>query len=253
MAPVNPANTLRKRYLQFLVYYCITANAGKDDEQEQITEHYYYFQEQVAHYRSDAYISTAVAIFLTAGKLNAPYSLAFEEIERWRLRCLSTATLNSYAGDWEAIPVELLRDDNTTKYKFIRRYFAALAMLLVLAEKILFAYPLSGEAINIRTAVAAELPAPEPAAVPVQVIARRTDFPQEMNAKEAAEFLATTTEALYQLTSQRKVPHYKRGRKLVFLLSELTRWQLTKVLTHEELDTISANHLYLDGALTKRR
>jgi excisionase family DNA binding protein len=72
---------------------------------------------------------------------------------------------------------------------------------------------------------------------------RRLDYPEEMNAQEAAEFLNTTIENLYQMTSSQKVPHYKRGRKLIFKKSELDNWGLEKVVSREEQKTLSANHL----------
>jgi excisionase family DNA binding protein len=72
---------------------------------------------------------------------------------------------------------------------------------------------------------------------------RRIDYPEEMNAEEAAEYLNTTKKNLYQMTSSRIVPHYKRGRKLMFRKSELENWHIEKITSVDEQKTQSANHL----------
>lgn len=63
---------------------------------------------------------------------------------------------------------------------------------------------------------------------------RRLEYPEEMNSEEAAEYLSTTVDNLYQMTSTRQIPYYKRGRKLMFKKSELKGWRLNKVMSEEE-------------------
>ena len=77
---------------------------------------------------------------------------------------------------------------------------------------------------------------------------RSSEYPEEMNAKEAAEFLNTTVRNLYQWTSKRMIPHFKRGRSLVFKLSQLKNWRLEKVYTTEELEAKA-----IDRNLSKKK
>jgi len=54
---------------------------------------------------------------------------------------------------------------------------------------------------------------------------------------KAAEFVHLKKSWLYQLTSLRKIPHLKRGRKLFFSKSELSQWLLEgRVKTISELE-----------------
>lgn len=53
---------------------------------------------------------------------------------------------------------------------------------------------------------------------------------------EAALFTGMSKGYLYRLTSQRRIPHFKKSRKLYFKKSELEEWMLdSKVLTDEEI------------------
>jgi excisionase family DNA binding protein len=40
----------------------------------------------------------------------------------------------------------------------------------------------------------------------------------------AADFLNLSTQTVYQLTSKRTIPHFKKGKKLYFKRSELMQW-----------------------------
>lgn len=63
-----------------------------------------------------------------------------------------------------------------------------------------------------------------------------------LNLSEAAAFVGLKPSWLYQLTSTRKVPHFKRGRKLFFSKSELSQWLLeNRVKTISELDREAEN------------
>ncbi|WP_210490360.1 helix-turn-helix domain-containing protein [Rufibacter aurantiacus] len=45
-----------------------------------------------------------------------------------------------------------------------------------------------------------------------------------MNIKEASEFLNIPLSTLYALTSRREIPHYKKGKHLLFYKAELNEW-----------------------------
>lgn len=60
--------------------------------------------------------------------------------------------------------------------------------------------------------------------------------PELMNFKAAAEFLGIAEATLYKFTSERRIPHYKRGKKLYFFRSELEAWIAEgKVKTQAEI------------------
>lgn len=65
-----------------------------------------------------------------------------------------------------------------------------------------------------------------------------------LNAKEAAGFLDLAITTLYGLTSDNKVPHFKRGKKLYFRRSELLAWiEEGRIKTREELDLEAESYL----------
>lgn len=47
---------------------------------------------------------------------------------------------------------------------------------------------------------------------------------QLMNIQEAAAFLGLAVNTLYEKTSERLIPHYKQGKKVIFKKSELIGW-----------------------------
>ncbi|MFN8712210.1 MAG: helix-turn-helix domain-containing protein [Bacteroidota bacterium] len=252
----NPSENLRSRYLRFMVYRCITRSALCADEQEEITNYYYQFREQLHQHENNRYTGTALDIFREGQRLNVSPQQVFEQMERWRKRCLNELRDTGSLEEWAAAPDELTGETDWAKVKLIRRYYGCLDMLIVLADVLLMRFPLSAEAIHIRKAIneTTDLPAPEPE--PEQggkITAIVTEFPEEMNIREAAFYLKSTVDTLYQMTSQRQIPHYKRGRRLIFIQSELKRWRLSKVFTNSELDTVAANHLFLDAALPGKR
>lgn len=62
---------------------------------------------------------------------------------------------------------------------------------------------------------------------------------------QAVEFLKIPTSTLYTLTSQKKIPYYKRGKKLYFKKSELQLWiDKGKKMTQDEFDGMSEERLY---------
>jgi len=65
-----------------------------------------------------------------------------------------------------------------------------------------------------------------------------------LNVDEASEFLNIAKQTVYTLTSKREIPHFKRGKKLYFKLSELQNWiDVTKRKTVSELKADTENFL----------
>jgi excisionase family DNA binding protein len=60
--------------------------------------------------------------------------------------------------------------------------------------------------------------------------------PEILDIKQAAEFLKLQVTTLYEKTSQKTIPHFKKGNKLYFQRDELQGWLAQgKVKTAEEL------------------
>ena len=60
-----------------------------------------------------------------------------------------------------------------------------------------------------------------------------------MNADQAAEFLHIAKQTLYSMTSRRKIPFYKNGKKILFRRGDLEEWlnsgkreQFSKIQKH---------------------
>ena len=61
---------------------------------------------------------------------------------------------------------------------------------------------------------------------------------------EAVVFTGFSRGHLYRLTSEKMIPHYKKGRKLFFRKSELETWLLgEKVLTRDDMNNIAVAHI----------
>ena len=60
-----------------------------------------------------------------------------------------------------------------------------------------------------------------------------------LNLKQCMAFTGFSRGFLYKMTSQRTIPHYKKGKLLLFKKSEITEWLLAgKVKTKEEEEAI---------------
>lgn len=61
---------------------------------------------------------------------------------------------------------------------------------------------------------------------------------------EAVLFTGMSKGHLYRLTSMRRIPHFKKSRKLYFKKSELEEWMLdSKVLTDEEVQVRASTYM----------
>ena len=67
--------------------------------------------------------------------------------------------------------------------------------------------------------------------------ASKSQLSEILNVQQAAEFLKLQITTLYEKTSRKLIPHFKKGNKLYFHLSELQEWiKQGKVKTHEEIE-----------------
>lgn len=79
----------------------------------------------------------------------------------------------------------------------------------------------------------------------IQRLAVKRVFTQE----EAALFLGISRAYLYKLTSDRKVPYYKRGKTIYFLKEELEDWMLERKLKAEdEIEREAGRYLFRKDA-----
>jgi excisionase family DNA binding protein len=71
----------------------------------------------------------------------------------------------------------------------------------------------------------------------------KPDIPDIMDVKQAANFLRLQVATLYEKTSQKIIPHFKKGNKLYFNRNELQAWvQEGKVKTTDELQSQAASY-----------
>lgn len=65
----------------------------------------------------------------------------------------------------------------------------------------------------------------------------KDNLPEILNVKEAANFLRLKLNTLYEKTSRKLIPHFKRGNKLYFRKPELESWiKEGKVKTQDEIE-----------------
>lgn len=61
---------------------------------------------------------------------------------------------------------------------------------------------------------------------------------ETLTVEEAAMLIGYTVKGIYQLTSEKRIPHYKKNGRLYFRKSELEAWLTqNKVLTQQEIDS----------------
>jgi excisionase family DNA binding protein len=66
-----------------------------------------------------------------------------------------------------------------------------------------------------------------------------------MTIDEAADLLCLAKPTLYGLTSTRKLPHFKKGKRLYFIKADLVKWiQEGKVKTMKEIENDATNYLH---------
>lgn len=61
--------------------------------------------------------------------------------------------------------------------------------------------------------------------------------------QEVAELTGYKLNYLYQLTAEKKIPHYKPGRKVLFIWDEVKQWIMqSKVKTQDEIEREANNY-----------
>lgn len=64
-----------------------------------------------------------------------------------------------------------------------------------------------------------------------------------LTVEEAAIYIGYTEKGVYTLTSQKRVPHYKKNGKLYFDKQELDRWMTeNRVKTEDEINSAATMH-----------
>lgn len=65
-----------------------------------------------------------------------------------------------------------------------------------------------------------------------------------LTVEEAAVFTGYTTKGIYTMTSEKRIPHYKKNSKLYFRKQELVEWMTQrKVLTNDEINAKAATYV----------
>lgn len=81
----------------------------------------------------------------------------------------------------------------------------------------------------------------------------KPSLPDILNIKEAAGFLKLKINTLYEKTSRKIIPHFKKGNTLYFNRSELDEWiKAGKVNTNQVIEGKAATYL-LNGNQKKNR
>jgi len=69
-------------------------------------------------------------------------------------------------------------------------------------------------------------------------------FPEILDVEQASEFLHLKVTTLYEKTSTKQIPHFKKGNKLYFNRTELETWiQQGKVKTANEIESQAITYL----------
>jgi excisionase family DNA binding protein len=197
----------------------------------------------------DPYVGHILKIYNVGCKNKMPLDLILEEMERYRISLINL--LENKAEILESLRCNPLvyKKETKIKLKCLIRFLGKLNMITGLYKYIMLECPLS----VLSDPTIFFKPDASEKKVPENKKERRIIYPEEMTSHEAAEFLNTTVDNLYNLTSSREIPHFKRGRKLVFKYSELKAWKLKKVASIEELNSIAANYTLTKNANTTSR
>ena len=69
-----------------------------------------------------------------------------------------------------------------------------------------------------------------------------------LNLNQAAEYVSLSKSAIYKKTSERDIPHFKKGKKLYFKRSELDSWLTSmKIATKDEIDQAATDYIIRKG------
>ncbi|MNT62317.1 Helix-turn-helix domain protein [compost metagenome] len=66
-----------------------------------------------------------------------------------------------------------------------------------------------------------------------------------MNIEQAASFVGLSKATVYGLTHERKIPHFKVGKRLYFKKSDIVNWiTSTKVKTKQEVNQLADEYIF---------
>lgn len=69
-----------------------------------------------------------------------------------------------------------------------------------------------------------------------------------LNLEQAAEYVSLSKSAIYKKSSERNIPHFKKGKKLYFKRSELDAWLTEqKVDTNAEIEKMAQDYIIKKG------
>ncbi|MBS1754268.1 MAG: helix-turn-helix domain-containing protein [Bacteroidetes bacterium] len=69
-----------------------------------------------------------------------------------------------------------------------------------------------------------------------------------LNLNQAAEYVSLSKSAIYKKTSERNIPHFKKGKKLYFKRRELDNWLTSmKISTKDEIDQAGTDYIIKKG------
>lgn len=70
-------------------------------------------------------------------------------------------------------------------------------------------------------------------------------FKVALDITEASQFTGISRPQIYRLTSERRIPHYKKNNKLYFKKTELENWMLqNKIETIDEINSRASTYAY---------
>jgi excisionase family DNA binding protein len=69
-----------------------------------------------------------------------------------------------------------------------------------------------------------------------------------LNLNQAAEYVSLSKSAIYKKTSERNIPHFKKGKKLYFKKGELDHWLTSmKISTKDEIEQAATDYIIKKG------
>lgn len=72
----------------------------------------------------------------------------------------------------------------------------------------------------------------------------RTDNDFVLDVKQAAKFTHLSESRIYKFTSQKEIPHYKKGKRLYFKKAELREWLTNhKIITNADIEKEAINYI----------
>ena len=73
-------------------------------------------------------------------------------------------------------------------------------------------------------------------------------FTEVLNLTQASVYVSLSKSAIYKKTSERNIPHFKKGKKLYFKKSELDHWLTSmKISTKDEIDQAATDYIVRKG------